>query len=303
MSQSIFTVQSSSVNQTDSRGSVIAIGNFDGFHLGHHRIIGTQKAIAAEKNLESIIVTFNPATRIFFNPDFPTISTQEQKKRILESQKTDKVCIFDFDRIVNIPGEEFLNEYLIRQFHMKHIVMGENFRFGKGRGSDIQFLSEASQRYGFGFTVVQPVLLDGIRISSSLIRELLAQGKIEESNRMLGRSYMIEGIVSEGDKLGRKMGFPTINIQTGNKLLPEGVFKTSVSINGKLHAAIAYIGMRPTFNGKEKKVEAHIFDFDRFIYGENVSLYFEKKIRDEMTFDSESSLIEQIKNDIKKLKG
>jgi riboflavin kinase/FMN adenylyltransferase len=200
--------------------------------------------------------------------------------------------------------EEFLKEYLIETFHMKHMVMGENFRFGKGREGDITFLKAASQRYGFQFSVFRSVMLEGHRISSTYIREQLMAANIEIANRMLGRKYVIDGVVVEGDRVGRQLGFPTINVNTANTLLPEGVFKTVVEIEGdeRPYGSITYVGYRPTFKGREKKVESHIFGFDRKIYGKRVKVYFEKKLRGDMKFDSQRSLIKQIREDIENLK-
>jgi riboflavin kinase / FMN adenylyltransferase len=286
----------------ENRGIAIAIGNFDGFHQGHREIIDTLKTIASEKNRLSMIVMITPNPKVYFNPSFQLIHTDAQKKKILEEQSVDLVSIIDFNRIANMSNEEFLRDILIQKYNMKSIVMGENFRFGKDREGDIEFIKEASKRYGFDFTVAATVMLDGVRISSTYIRERLAHAEIEESNRMLGRKYMIEGIVIEGDKVGRQLGFPTINIETENTLLPEGVFKTSVEIETETFDSITYIGYRPTFKGREKKVETHIFDFDRKVYGKSVKLYFEKKVRDEMKFESENSLVMQIRRDIEKLK-
>jgi riboflavin kinase/FMN adenylyltransferase len=197
--------------------------------------------------------------------------------------------------------EEFLTDVLIERFKMKHIVMGENFRFGRGREGDITFLKGASLRYGFEFSVVSPVHLGDVRISSTLIRNLLAEGDIETANRMLGREYFIEGVVVEGDRRGRGLGYPTININTGNTLLPEGVFQAMVELDGRLYRSISYIGTRPTFKGKEKKVEAHLFDFNSRAYDKCVRVMFQKKIRGDMAFQSETQLANQIKKDIENL--
>jgi riboflavin kinase/FMN adenylyltransferase len=296
------TIRTTREDTPERQGSAIAIGNFDGFHLGHVKILDTLKTIAREKNLESIVLTFTPNPKIYFKRERHLINTYGQKKEILEAQGVDRVSIIDFLRIVEMTNEEFLKDFLVDRFRMKHIVMGENFRFGKARKGDIGFLKTAAQRYGFQFTVVKPVMLDGIRISSTYIRQRLAEARIELANRMLGRRYFIEGVVAEGDKVGRQLGFPTINVDTQGALLPEGVFKTAVQIDDETYDSITYIGYRPTFMGKEKKVESHIFDFDRKIYGKTVRIYFERKLREEMKFTSEKGLIKQIRKDIGNLK-
>lgn len=287
----------------DKQGSVIAVGNFDGFHLGHRKLVQTLNTIARERNLLSMVLTFIPNPKVYFNKDLHLISSDEQKKQILEKLEVDDVLFLNFDEILNMSGEAFVKDVLIDQFHMKFIVMGENFRFGKNRQSGVESLKEMAEKFGFEWTVVTPVILDGTLISSSLIRKKLGQAEIQESNRMLGRLYFIDGVVVEGDKIGRELGFPTINIETENEILPEGVFKTSTEIDGKMHDSITYIGTSPTLlSGKVKKVETHILGFEKSIYGKKVRVYFEKGLRGEMTFDSKSKLIDQIKKDIRHLK-
>jgi riboflavin kinase/FMN adenylyltransferase len=294
--------KNNSVDTYRIKGSAVAIGNFDGFHLGHQKIIEGLKQVARENNLVSIILTFTPNPRIYFKREKQLINTDAQKKEILESLEVDHVIIINFAEVVDMSDEQFLKDFLIDKYKMKHIVMGENFRFGKRREGDIGFLKQMADRWDFGLTVVKSVKLDHHRVSSSYIREKLAAAQIEESNRMLGRRYFIDGVVVEGDKVGTELGFPTINLETDNILLPEGVFKTTVEIQGETFNSITYIGYRPTFSGKEKKVESHIFDFNREIYGKQVKIYFEKKLRDDMKFESKRSLINQIKKDIENLK-
>jgi len=297
------TIAKNNWTDTDKiKGSAVAIGNFDGFHLGHQKIIEALKQVARENNLISVILTFTPNPRLYFKREKHLINTDAQKKEILENLGVDRIVFLHFAEVVDMSDEKFLKDFLIDKYKMKHIVMGENFRFGKGRAGDIGFLKRASEQWGFGLTVVKSVRLDQQRVSSTAVREKLASGQIEESNRMLGRKYVIAGVVVEGDKVGTELGFPTINLDTDNILLPEGVFKTTVEIDGEIYRSITYIGYRPTFSGKEKKVEAHIFDFNREIYGQQVKIYFEKKLRDDMKFESRSGLINQIKKDIENLK-
>lgn len=283
------------------KGSAIAMGNFDGFHLGHQKIIENVKQVAREKDLTSIILTFTPNPKLYFKREKQLINTDAQKKKTLENLGVDRVIFINFAEVVDMSDEQFLKDFLIDKYKMKHIVMGENFRFGKRREGDIGFLKRMSDQWNFGLTVVKSVMLGRQRVSSSYIREKLASAQIEESNRMLGRRYVIEGIVIEGDKVGTELGFPTINLDTDYILLPEGVYKTTVEIDGEIYRSITYIGYRPTFSGKQKKVEAHIFDFNREIYGQQVKIYFEKKLRDDMKFESRLSLINQIKKDIENL--
>ncbi|MCP5049628.1 MAG: bifunctional riboflavin kinase/FAD synthetase [bacterium] len=286
----------------NSHGSIIAMGNFDGVHRGHQKIFETLNTIARQEGHRSKVVTFTPNPKVYFKREKFLITTYDQKKNLLETQGADQVLVIDFPSVMNLPDEQFIEEYLLEKYHMKHIVLGENFRFGKGREGNIESLKRAAQRLNFRFTVVKPVMLGEIRISSSLIRQQLNEANIQLSNRMLGRKYFIEGVVVEGDHIGRQLGFPTLNIETPNTLLPEGVFETKAEIDGTFHDSITYIGFRPTFMGKEKKLESHIFDFDRDIYHQSVRIHFDRKIRGQMKFDDKDSLVDQIKKDIDKIK-
>ena len=291
-------------NDYMKRGSVAAVGNFDGFHLGHRKLVDTLKQIAIDKNLSSLILTFTPNPKIYFNKELNLINSDEQKKQILESLGVDKVVFLDFNQVLNLTGEDFVKEILIAQYNVKYIVMGENFKFGKNRECDTESLKKMAKKFNFESIVIGPIILDGIPISSSLIRKKLSNSEIEDSNRMLGRSYYIDGIVIEGDRIGRELGFPTINIETENEILPEGVFKTRTEIMGRpqVYDSISYIGSSPTFFGKKKKVETHILDFDEKIYNQKVRIYFEKKLRGDMKFNSRTALIDQIKKDIQRIK-
>ena len=284
-------------------GTAAAIGNFDGFHLGHRKIIDTLNRIALEKKLRTMVLTFIPNPKMYFNKGLNLINSDEQKKQILESLDVHDVVFLDFNSVRHMPGETFVKEVLIQRYNVKYIAMGENFRFGKNRESDVGALKEMAPRFGFEYTVVSPLSLNGTPVSSSLIRKKLSLAEIEDSNRMLGRMYFIDGIVAGGDKIGRELGFPTINIETPNEILPDGVFKTRTEIKSlsRVYDSITYIGTSPTFSGNKKKIETHILDFNRRLYGEKVRIYFQKRVRGEMKFDSKQELIDQIKKDIQSL--
>lgn len=284
------------------QASAISIGNFDGFHLGHGKIVDTMKTIALQNNLQCSIITFSPHPRVLFKKLSRLITTEAQKREILGSLGV-RFEFMDFLKIVSLTPEQFVTDVLLKKFRMKYIIVGKNFKFGKDRGGGIDTLETLSHDFGFRLVVVPPVKIDGTRVSSSRIRETLLEGKVATANRLLGRSYYIDGEVVHGEKIGKELGFPTINLKTDNTILPEGVFKTKVSIGGELYDSVTNIGTRPTFyNKSEKKVETHILDFDRGLYGKTVRLYFEKKMRDEKKFDSESGLVEQIKKDIECIK-
>lgn len=281
--------------------SAITIGNFDGFHLGHKKIISLLKNRSLENDLVSIVLTFEPNPKLFFRKELRLINTENQKKRILNNLGVDRVLFLNFKKFSKMSPDNFIKEILVGQFNMNDIIVGENFKFGKNREGNVKYLRLLSTKLKFNIEVVKPVIVDGIRVSSSKIRERLNAGKIEDANRMLGNLYYIDGLITEGDKIGRELGFPTINIKTDNTLLPEGVFKTKVEIKNKQYDSITNIGVRPTFSGNETKIESHILKFKKNIYGKIVRIYFEKKIRNEVKFDSSDKLIKQIKSDIKSI--
>ncbi len=298
------------MNFNSMQPSAISIGNFDGFHLGHEKIVETLKNIGAENHLQCDIITFTPHPRILFKKLSHLITTEAQKRETLLSLGVDRVEFLDFHKIVSLSPEQFVREILLKNYRMKYIIVGKNFKFGKDRGGGIDTLEKLSHELNFRLVVVPPVKIEGVRVSSSHIRDTLLEGKIVAANSMLGRSYYIDGDVVHGDKIGTELGFPTINIRTANTILPEGVFKTTVAIGGDLYDSVTNIGIRPTFHREpghvekrgDKRVETHILDFNRTLYGENVRLYFEKKMRNEIKFDSEKGLVEQIKKDIECIK-
>ena len=278
--------------------SIIAIGNFDGYHLGHQEIVQTLMKIARQKKLVSIIMTFSPNPKLYFNLKQKLIFSEVERKKLLKSLDIDRVIVLDFKDFLQMAGDRFLQDILLERFNMAHIVVGRNFRFGYERQHDIDSLERFSNQYGFGLSVVEPVFLKGILISSSLIRQKLNEGRVEEANEMLGREYFMGGKVTGGEKRGKQLGFPTINMKAANLILPTGVFRTRVEINGNIYDSVTNIGYRPTFREKIMAVETHVFDFNERIYGKPVRIYFLNKIRDEIKFHSRQELVEQIRKDI-----
>jgi len=279
----------------------IAIGNFDGFHLGHQQIVHVLKEISRKDNIPAAIITFSPNPKIYFKKEHNFISTDKQKRQMLESLGVEEIIFQNFEEISHYSGEKFIQHYLIDRLQMAHLIVGENFKFGKNRKTDLLSIHNMAHQFGFCLNSVKPVLLDGVRISSTLVREKLKKGSILEANRMLGKSYYIDGWVIEGEKIGREMGFPTINLRTANTILPEGVFETMTQVGAKQFKSITNIGYRPTFCGNDIKVETHILNFDKNIYGENVRVFFEDKIRNEIKFETREQLIFQISKDMESL--
>jgi riboflavin kinase/FMN adenylyltransferase len=281
--------------------TAVAIGNFDGFHLGHKKIIETLKTISMEKGLVSILLTFIPHPKKYFNKDISLINSTDQKLLMLDHLGLDKVFVVQFAQITNMTGDHFVREILLNKLNMKVFVIGKNFHFGKRREHNFQTLEDLSKRLYFQLSIVPPVILEGKRVSSTLVREKLIRSDITGANLMMGHPYYIDGIVTEGDRLGRKLGFPTVNLITKNEILPQGVFQTTIEFDKQTFHSITYIGSRPTISTGPKKVETHIFNFNRNIYDKKVRIFFNKKLRDEMKFKSKAGLIKQIKSDINRL--
>ena len=281
--------------------SIIAIGNFDGYHLGHQEIVRALMTIARQKELVSIILTFSPNPKLYFNPKQKLIIPESEKKKLLQSLDIDRVVVLDFKDFCQMTGDRFIQDILLERFNMAHIVVGSNFRFGYERQNDIDSLERFSHQYGFGLSVVEPVFLKGILVSSSLIRQKLNEGRVEEANEMLGREYFMGGKVTGGEKRGKQLGFPTVNIKAANLILPTGVFRTRVEIHGNVYDSVTNIGYRPTFKERTMAIETHIFGFNERIYGKPVRIFFLKKIRDEIKFHTRLELVEQIRKDIEKI--
>ena len=278
--------------------SAVAIGNFDGFHLGHQKIVTVLRETARKKNLHSVVMTFTPNPKIFFKREKRLIVSDSEKKGLIEAMGVDRVVLLDFRKYHLMEGSNFVEKILIGTYSMVHMIVGENFKFGTGKKYDVGSLQTLSREFRFGLTIVEPVSLKGMMISSTLIRKELAGGQVDLANQMLGRMYYLDGIVNSGNQIGREMGFPTINIKSENVILPGGVFETLVQIGTSTYQALTNICTRPTFGGQAKEIESHILNFQGMIYGKRVRLFFKKKIRDEKKFNSREELIQQIKRDI-----
>ncbi len=281
----------------------MSIGNFDGFHKGHEKLINILILEAKRRNLKSMVVTFSPNPKIFFKREESLINTDSQKKRILEKHGVERIVFLDFNEIVNMEGRNFLGKVLLKRLKMKTLVIGKEFMFGKNRTFNYKNLIDLSKEFKFKLIVVEPEYKGKNKISSSFIRKLLNKGRIEEANDLLVDNFFIEGIVVRGYQRGRKLGFPTINIKTDNTLLPPGVFKTITRIDNRSYLSITNIGYMPTFeeNFQEKRIETYIINFNKEIYGKNVKIEFINKIRDEYKFSTEKELVERIRKDVNSL--
>ncbi len=277
---------------------VVTIGNFDGVHLGHQALLTEVKKRAHDLKLESAVITFEPNPKDYFSQNKPQtrISSLREKIELFNEIKIDRVHIIKFNQeFSKVTANEFIS-VLIKQLKVKEIVVGEDFCFGRGREGSIKQLSASSMK----LNIKNKILMDGKRISSTLIRNLLANDKLDEANKYIGRPYSISGKVVHGEKRGRKIGFPTANIHMRHNRPPlKGVF----AVKFQNHFGVANLGIRPSIKGEKKlQLEVHLLNFSSDLYGQHVSVIFLKKLRDEKKFKSLDELKEQIKLDVIKAK-
>ncbi len=279
--------------------TLITVGVFDGIHLAHKKIFKELLKISQEKKLLPLVLTFYPhPDKVLGKAETPLIQTLLQRVRKIREEGIENVIAVKFDReFSELTPEDFVF-FLIKKLRMKGILVGENFRFGKGMTGNTDFLKKISDKMGFNVFVMKIFELDGKRLSSSLIRKILLEGRIEEATPLLGRPYSILGKVIKGLGLGKIMGIPTANIQTENEILPEGVFITKAFLRGKNFPSVTNVGIAPTLKGGEKTVETHIIGLKEEILNEEIELFFLKKIRDEIKFKNKEELKKRIIEDI-----
>jgi len=290
------------IEKLDSE-TAITLGTFDGLHIGHVRIIKQLVEDAKKRKLKSVVYTFanNPSTITNENDKPSTILEMKCKKRIIEELGVDILMLLNFDKNQkNISPDSFIKNILIENLKMKHLVVGYDFQFGKKAQGNTELLILESKKYNYTYDIVEPIKKDFVRVSSTLIRKLLKNGNIEDANYYLGRNYSLEGIVIDGEKIGRKIGFPTANLELDNNfaILKQGVYITRTIINDEVYYSITNVGFNPTLKQSDFTVETHILDFNESIYGEIIRVDFYKRIRNEMKFNSIEDLKESIRWDI-----
>jgi riboflavin kinase/FMN adenylyltransferase len=292
--------------------SVITIGTFDGVHKGHQKLIERINTLAAEQGGESIIITFHPHPRIVINPEDKSLrllNTIEEKTELLEKYGVDNTVIVPFSRdFSEQSAQEYVSNFLVKNFRPKSIVIGYDHKFGKDRSGDYHLLEQMKGMYGYSMEEISKETLDDIGISSTKIRNSLQSGDINLANDLLGHSYRVTGTVVRGLQNGRKLGYPTANLQIADeyKLIPKtGIYAVRVyshqwpqgtPARGYYHGMLS-IGYNPTFEGKEQTIEVNILDFNHDIYGSTLTLEFVEYLRDEKKFNSLDDLIEAIKGD------
>ena len=278
----------------------VTIGNFDGIHKGHQTLINETKEVSNKNNVESLIFTFNKLPKEIFSPDaVQRLYDNKIKESILSSYKVDTLLSIDFNEIKDYSADFFCEEILINMLNTRYLIIGENFKFGKDRSGDIEKLKKYDSKSAFGLIVPELQTYSGIKISSSRVRELLNQGDIIGAKECLGRDYMLSGTVVSGEKLGRKLGYPTANVKLEYDYPLDGVYLTRTVIKEKNYVGLASIGNKPTFNGSEKILEVFILDFNEDIYSQNIEVYFLEEIRKQIKFNNEDELIKQMNEDHK----
>jgi riboflavin kinase/FMN adenylyltransferase len=286
-------------------GCVATIGNFDGVHLGHQAVIGQLAEKGSELNLPTLVMVFEPQPlEVFKGDQAPARLTRfREKLRALARFAVDRLlCIRFSNSFAQMSAESFIQDILVKGLGVKYLVVGDDFRFGAGRKGDFEMLQRAGEEYGFEVANLHSFRIGGERVSSTLIRQALAAGNMENAEKLLGRPYRMCGRVAHGDKIGRTLGIPTANIYLHRKVSPvQGIYVVEVfGLKGEPLQGVASVGNRPTVGGTKPLLEVYIFDFNDDIYGKYLNVDFLHKIRDEKKFESLDELKKWIEDDIVK---
>ena len=286
----------------------LCIGNFDGIHLGHQNLIKKIISNAQSENLKSAILTFVPHPKVYFkktNANF-NIMTNDDKKNFLNLLGVENYIEYKFNKTLsNLDAKSFIEKILVQQLHIKKIVVGKDFRFGKDRRGDTTLLKKLSSKYGYKLLIIRDVKnkQTNIKFSSSTIRRNINEGSFEKVSQSLGRNWFMQGKIIKGNQKARLINFPTANMKPGNHILPKkGVYCVKIKFMGKYYRGIANFGERPTVKGMNLLLETHIFEFTKNIYGKELTVEFLTFIRPEKKFKDFKSLTNQIKKDVIKAK-
>jgi riboflavin kinase/FMN adenylyltransferase len=285
---------------------VFTIGVFDGVHLGHQALLRETVSLAKKLKAEPWVLTFHdhPVHILKGGPQIPFLLTRQSTFEWLKLKGAKEVHVLNFTKVFSRKNPEQFVQWLRSKGNLKGIVVGDNFRFGKGAQGDVRLLTQLGKRHGFEVKVVKPVSLEGKVVSSSRIREALAQGKTDLANRMLGRPYAIEGLVVHGKQVGRRIGFPTANLKVHEALLPkDGVYACAVKLGSKFYRAGMNLGRRPTFKDDDhhRQAEVHLLHYYGRLYGKQMRVHLLNYVRPEKKFASSVLLVKQIKKDLAKI--
>ena len=289
--------------------NIATIGSFDGIHIGHKKILQTLTKTAKKNNGKSILITFWPHPRYVLkkNNDFKLLTSLDEKIKLFEKNKIDILYIVDFSlKFSKVSANKFIENILLEKLKINCLLIGYNNNFGRNREGNIRYLEENKKKFDIDIISIPKQSVDKISISSTKIREYLNNGKINSANRLLGRKYSINGKIVRGNGIGRKINFPTANIEIDEpkKLLPKsGVYAVEVILNRKIYLGMLNIGYNPTIKNEKKSIEVNIFEFSEDIYNNKISINFIRRIRNEKKFKNLNELKKQLIKDKKKIKS
>ena len=286
----------------DLKGSIVALGNFDGFHLGHQAVVGRAIQRGFHERRPVIVATFDPHPVRFFKPDVPPfrLTTLDQRANLFAHAGADAMLVFRFDKALAITSaEDFVSDVLAKQIGAVGVVTGDDFTFGRGRKGDVEALRNLGEQSGIVSEAVAPVLLDGVRISSGRIREALEAGDTSLATHLLTRDFAIEAVVQTGDQRGRHLGYPTANLELGDYQRPKyGIYAVRVTLDdGSEYPGVASLGIRPTFDPPTELLEAHLFGFHGDLYGRKIEVALHAFIREEKKFEDVETLVAHMRED------
>lgn len=290
-----------SINEKINDNTVLCIGNFDGIHLAHQRIISKVVSDAKKISCKSMVITFRQHSLSVLNSgknQKRLLMRTEDKIEIIKNMGVDYLVLYDFNEILNISHEDFL-VYLLENYNVKKIICGFNFKFGNENKGDIRYLNQMKNKFGFEVEIFDPMTLFDEKVSSTEIRNFIEDGEIEKANTFLGRFFNISGLVIKGKQLGRQIGFPTANLEYNQIFCTpqNGVYATLTEFDGKIYASMTNIGYNPTFKNKHISIETNLFDFSGDLYDKIIKINFIKKLRNEFSFPNVNALIDQLHKD------
>jgi len=286
----------------DLAGGIVALGNFDGFHLGHQAVMGAAVARARAQGRPALVATFDPHPVRHFRPEAPPfrLTTLDQRERLFAGAGADAMVVFGFDAgLAALSAADFIRERLVGALQVAGVVTGEDFTFGRAKGGNIAVMTDWGARLGFAVEAVAPVTLDGEAVSSSRIRTALREGRPEAAARLLTRPFAVEGIVQHGDKVGRTIGYPTANLDMGKYLRPAyGIYAVRGRLaDGTVLDGAANLGVRPQFDPPKELLEPYFFDWSGDLYGQAIEVELIAYLRPEARFDGLDALVAQMEAD------
>ena len=284
------------------RGSVVALGNFDGFHLGHQAVVGRAISLGFHERRPVIVATFDPHPVKFFKPDVPPfrLTSLDQRERLFAHAGADGMLVFNFDKaLATTSAEDFVSEILGNWLGVSGVVTGTDFTFGRGKKGNAETMRELGAAQGIEAETVAAVIIDGEPVSSSRIRQALAAGDTATATHLLSRDFAVEGLVQRGDQRGRELGYPTANLEMSDyQRAKYGIYAVRVTLDdGSEHPGVASLGIRPTFEPEKELLEAHLFNFDGDLYGRKIEVALHAFIREEKKFDELGALAAHMRED------